>query len=505
MRVLKAAGSYVTQEVVNHFVKLISTAPSELQQYTVRKLFNIVKHESDKALNQEGLVLAMTWCIGEFGDILVRGNGGTGGLFDEGDDDKPEGDLQVAPNETEVLALIDNLLRGPYATPTVKKYGITCLMKLSTRLTDPGIIAKTKILIEKYRQNISIELQQRSVEYGQLFLLDKPTREGILERMPPLESALKDEANKSQRGTDKKEDLLGGLSMGGAATAAPVASNPSDVLAGLFGSPTVAAPKKENVMDLLGGLGLGGPVAFINTMSVDPLAGLGFGSLGMSSTAAAPVNNVLGDIFGGSSMASMTLSSTQRQSLTPAAPIYAPPVKTDPMADLLGAAGFTSSTPPMSAAPSMVTAPSSFPMTPSSNPLISSTPPSAPATYTAYSKNGLQITFNATKDIHPTENIVNSVTITYKNTGASSVDNLSFQVAVPKVFSLAVKFAIDTNHTHIICGVRLDDEIGYATAVKYFCRGKLFGYATHEDCESCKGTRFIAVLITPHSEVRTGF
>ena len=44
--------------------------------------------------------------------------------------------------------------------------------------------------------HLDVEIQQRAVEYDQLFLLDSDTRNGLLEKMPVLESAIQGESLK---------------------------------------------------------------------------------------------------------------------------------------------------------------------------------------------------------------------------------------------------------------------------------------------------------------------
>lgn len=56
IRILRVAGAWVDQSLVNSFVKLISTGPQGLQGYTVKKLFNIVNKEGEKILLQEGIL-----------------------------------------------------------------------------------------------------------------------------------------------------------------------------------------------------------------------------------------------------------------------------------------------------------------------------------------------------------------------------------------------------------------------------------------------------------------
>ncbi|KAI8593125.1 Clathrin/coatomer adaptor, adaptin-like protein [Geranomyces variabilis] len=200
-RVLRVAGAFVDQTVVNHFIKLVTTSPPELQQYAVRKLYNTVKNEGEKALTQEGLLQVTVWCVGEFGDVLVSGTSGllggdeeeiaqTGGLADT------HSQYQTAPSEQDVLDMIGDMLKGPYATELVKEYTMTTLVKLTSRFTQDSTLSQIRGILTKYKVNVQLELQQRSVEFEQLLNLDRESRTALLERMPVLESAAKEEAKK---------------------------------------------------------------------------------------------------------------------------------------------------------------------------------------------------------------------------------------------------------------------------------------------------------------------
>lgn len=68
LRVLKLAGSYVKEQILSSFVRLIATTP-DLQTYAVQKLYASLKED----ITQEGLTLCATWVIGEYGDSLLRG------------------------------------------------------------------------------------------------------------------------------------------------------------------------------------------------------------------------------------------------------------------------------------------------------------------------------------------------------------------------------------------------------------------------------------------------
>ncbi len=136
IRVLRVAGAWVDQSVVNYLVKLVSTSSSELQQYTVKKLYRMVTGEGEKAYLQEGLLQALFWTMGEYGDLLIQNDFGS----ELGDGEDNEAQQQATPSETEVLELSQSILKGPYATSFVKEYAITALAKMSARFTHSFVI-----------------------------------------------------------------------------------------------------------------------------------------------------------------------------------------------------------------------------------------------------------------------------------------------------------------------------------------------------------------------------
>jgi AP-1 complex subunit gamma-1 len=141
IRVLRVAGAYVDQMVINYFVKLVSTGPADLFTYTVKKLYSIVKNEGDKALAQEGLVQASVWCIGEYGDLLLTSSSQTFPDEEEGERSALNYDLNSEVTERDVLDFFESLLRGPYGTPLVKQYSLMTLLKLTARFKDSEVIS----------------------------------------------------------------------------------------------------------------------------------------------------------------------------------------------------------------------------------------------------------------------------------------------------------------------------------------------------------------------------
>lgn len=167
LRVLSLAGNYVKEQILSSFIRLVATSP-DLQQYVVQKLYINLK----KDITQEALTLAAAWCIGEFGDQLLKG-----GNYEE------EELVQVV-NENEIVDLFSSILSSSYATQSATEYIITALVKLSTRFRQPAQIDRIRRILGNNSNNLDVEVQQRAVEYGNLFAHDF-IRRGVLEKMPP--------------------------------------------------------------------------------------------------------------------------------------------------------------------------------------------------------------------------------------------------------------------------------------------------------------------------------
>ncbi|KAA6408036.1 MAG: AP-1 complex subunit gamma-1 [Lasallia pustulata] len=169
LRVLKLAGNYVKEQILSSFVRLIATTP-DLQTYSVQKLYVGLKDD----ITQEGLTLAGAWVIGEYGDALLRG-----GQYEEEE-------LVREVKESDIVDLFTTILNSSYATQIVTEYIITSAMKLTTRLNDPAQVDRIRRLLSSRTADLNIEIQQRAVEYGNMFGYDE-IRRGVLEKMPAPE------------------------------------------------------------------------------------------------------------------------------------------------------------------------------------------------------------------------------------------------------------------------------------------------------------------------------
>ncbi|OKL60314.1 AP-1 complex subunit gamma-1 [Talaromyces atroroseus] len=294
LRVLKLAGSYVKEQILSSFVRLIATTP-DLQTYAAQKLYAALKAD----ITQEGLTLAASWVIGEYGDALLQG-----GQYEEEE-------LVKEVRESDIMDLFTNILNSTSATQIVTEYITTAIMKLSVRMSDPSQVERVRRFLTGHTADLNVEVQQRSVEYSNLFGYDQ-IRRGVLERMPPPEireeqrvlgeptnkrqsRMLKDKTKKPVKQTeDMLLDLMGGSDVPAVTSptgANGVSTNTADLLADILGggsgtpSPApqpTATSNTSAIMDLFGSNGTPPPARPqtqsplpTTTASQDLLGGLG--------------------------------------------------------------------------------------------------------------------------------------------------------------------------------------------------------------------------------------
>lgn len=252
LRVLKLAGNFVREEILSAFIRLVAHTP-ELQAYTASKLYTALRSD----ISQESLTLAATWVIGEYGDILLEG-----GLVDE-DQPKPISDV-------ELVDLLVSVLDSPYANYLTRQFVLTALTKISARpTTSVAQQERIQTLLATYTTSPELEIQQRAVEFANLFNLGE-IRAGVLERMPAPElkqtviGVVSENKPVGSLQPSKEDNLLGDDIASAPApntvAAAPAQSN-HDLLAEIFGSssaesapatgPAAPAPK-STVNDILG-------------------------------------------------------------------------------------------------------------------------------------------------------------------------------------------------------------------------------------------------------------
>ena len=248
-------------------------------------------------------------------------------------------------------------------------------MKLTTRLQEPAQIDRLRRLMLNYQTNLDIEVQQRAVEYGNLFGYDQ-VKKGVLERMPPPE--IREEQRVLGEATKKRHSKV------------PAKKKPSQIT------------EQDMLLDLMGGdssMPTTDTSATINgsANNADLLADILGGTSMSSPTSASPVAN-------GSSQNNMSSIMDLFDSGSSSAPqpqAQRPQAQTSASNDLFGGMG---SPPPQQQQQS-----------------------SAP-THTAYDKNDLSVTFTVQRSAQAVQLLAR-----FKNQSAfETFGALNLQAAVPK-------------------------------------------------------------------------
>jgi AP-1 complex subunit gamma-1 len=371
--VFAKAGTYAKEEAVRGAVVLIANAP-ELHGYAARALFRALSEERA----QPALTQLAVWCIGEYGDALC-GPAATAAL---------EGEEALVCSEADVASLLESLLRDHHAGELLKAYILTALAKLSTRLS-PAIEPRLRQLVGSYATSISLELQQRAVEFGAL-IAHTDIRPDALQHMPaPDEAAWK-----------ARHAVEGGVAPLRDATTADAAAQGD---AGEEAALAAAAPPAA-LMDLLGGFDDAAPAASASAASA--LADLLGGPSEPSAAAAAPAHSadMLADLLGGGGDAAAAARS---------APLSG--FGSDPLAAMLSPAPPPPPSPPRADGPPGVLGPA----------------------ITMFSREGVSVAFQASK---PPGEPASTTLVTgfYSNAGPLPVTDFLLQAAVPKFMTLAL-------------------------------------------------------------------
>lgn len=271
LKVVTAAGNAVPDDVVASTIQLISEGRSE-QGYAVGELW---RHLSVAQMEFQPLIQVATWCIGEFGDLLLTGQ------------------TDQSVTESEVIDVYQRILWSSQCNIITKEYALTSLMKLSARL--PQENTSIQQVVSAFGSHLNIELQQRGIEYNQLFTKHGAMRGPLLERMPPFDGAKKskDDTTVITNGVDVESpeetlnnntkesqessallDLLGGMESTDVEPVAPAVNNNIIIENNLPKPPTTGM--NADILDLLGGLDSGtsvpSPISAVPGLS-DPTAG----------------------------------------------------------------------------------------------------------------------------------------------------------------------------------------------------------------------------------------
>ena len=399
--VLKMAGNYVRDDVIFSTIQLVSAESAELQPYIVHEAWKALK-ETENCSEKQPLTQVSCWCIGEYGTFLLDGH-------------SVDGETLVV-SEDEVIEVYQKILFASHISVVTKQYGLMSITKLSTRF--PNATPKIQEIINAFGSNLQIDLQQRGVEFSQLFRKFDNMRAALLEPMPPMEkdTSLLPAGVGSEDESKHNGNLING-------------NEPS-----LIG-PEATTDGSGSLVELIGGIGLEQTTPTSSTGGggggqdlLDLLGGIDFSS---GSSPAAPISalptggpkieepNLLDDILGQVNKPSQPSSMMMNNNT----------VSNNSLNDLLGGLG------PMSNSSNGAQTTPVFPD--GLNNQASINIPSV----TAYEANGIKVSLFVKSSNTP--NLI-SLTLEASNINHSAVKDFNFQAAVPKSMQLELFEASST-------------------------------------------------------------
>lgn len=175
LSVLVAAGNYVRDDVVSSTIQLILNSPPEEQAYIGLRLWDSLHNITNSYEDKQPLLQVAIWTIGEYGDLMLSS-------------ERIE-DVEI-PAESELVDLYQKLLWTTSVSTSSKQYALVSLAKLSTRIHSVEEELRAKQIVEAFGTHLHIDLQQRGVEFSQLFRDYSHLRPALLEKMPKLQKSL---------------------------------------------------------------------------------------------------------------------------------------------------------------------------------------------------------------------------------------------------------------------------------------------------------------------------
>ncbi|XP_024317492.1 AP-1 complex subunit gamma-2 isoform X4 [Brachypodium distachyon] len=408
-KVLSLAGKHVKDDVWHALIVVISNA-SELQGYSVRSLYTALQTYSE----QGSLVRVAVWCIGEYGEMLVNNVGML----------EAEGSITVT--ESDALDAVELGLSLYPADVTTRAMCLVALLKLSSRF--PSMSERVKRIVSQNKENMVLELQQRSIEFGSIIQRHQSIRSSLLERMPVLDEAtyLMKRASTTQASipaykpasavTPGDLKFPNGLAKPAVTPLADLLDLSSDDATATTTASTTTAPS-DFLQDLLGIGGTNLPTAGApSSASTDIL-------MDLLSIGSSPSQN-------GQLVPDLSLAQAEKKHVS-AAPQLVSPVP-EPV-DLLGSLSSSTS---VSGTKSATAVPQAVDLLDglSSSTSVSAGLEDACPSITAFQSATLKITFDFRKQLgKPQESTIHA---TFTNMSSSTYTEFIFQAAVPKFIQL---------------------------------------------------------------------
>jgi AP-1 complex subunit gamma-1 len=168
---LTIAGRESARNVQSASIIYISRSSDDLQAYATHKLLKAIRDDDG---SQRGLLVVAIWCIGEYGDLLLKPYAYTPPSSNDISSvtaAAPSTEYFSANDAASVVNTVEEVTKRHTCPDDVKQRALTCYAKLSDRFANTGDVQtlnKLQSLIKKHSKSQLLELQLRSCEYDAL-------------------------------------------------------------------------------------------------------------------------------------------------------------------------------------------------------------------------------------------------------------------------------------------------------------------------------------------------
>jgi AP-1 complex subunit gamma-1 len=419
---LTIAGRESARSVQSASIIYVSRSSEDIRAYATHKLLKAIRDDDG---SQQGLLVVGVWCIGEYGDLLLKP------YSSQASTELTTSESFSANEPAAILQTLEEVVSRHTCSQDVKERALTCFAKLSERFASSGdsdTLNRLQQLVQKNSKSNALELQLRSCEYDALISAMK----GMNPRSGEDDIFGANEAGLSADVVAAAKEALARMPVVDLAVLqkhrnSGFVENGDDVMIGSLDKPK-SKPKENKGGDLLdledifGGASQ--PVSQGNDSSND------------ANAAPAPSSDLdlLSDIF------SAPASTTEAPAPAPVANgSYDPfgsistnqPQHSDPVLDVFGT----------TAPPAPTSMPPPAPTNDGLDDMFSSAPvppPSNTAIVPGGTFSGLTIEFECTKP-DPTDNKKSQLLAKFSNSNNSPLHGFSLQCAVPKYITMEMK------------------------------------------------------------------
>lgn len=163
---LTIAGRESARAVQSASIIYISRSSEDLRAYATHKLLKAIRDDDG---TQTGLLVVGIWCIGEYGDVLLKSYSYTPSVSDGSSSSSA---VSFSANDpASILETLEKVIGRHICTVDVKQHALTAFTKLCERFAGSGDTVTLNRLQELVKQNAKshvLELQLRSCEYDAL-------------------------------------------------------------------------------------------------------------------------------------------------------------------------------------------------------------------------------------------------------------------------------------------------------------------------------------------------